>query len=73
MGAAGTVEALIVLLAMRHGWLPPTINLTTPDPDCDLDYVPLVARPAEIGVAMSNAFGFGGHNATVLFRRVDGT
>lgn len=73
MGAAGTVEALIVLLAMRHGWLPPTINLTTPDPDCDLDYVALVARPAEIGVAMSNAFGFGGHNATVLFRRVDGT
>jgi 3-oxoacyl-[acyl-carrier-protein] synthase II len=71
LGAAGAVEALIVLLAMREGQVPPTINLTTPDPECDLDYVPLTARPARVRVAMSNAFGFGGHNATVLFRQAN--
>jgi 3-oxoacyl-[acyl-carrier-protein] synthase II len=61
LGAAGVVEAIFALLAMRHGTLPPTINLTTPDPECDLDY--------EVHVTMSNSFGFGGHNATVLFRK----
>jgi len=68
LGAASALEAVITVLALWHNMLPPTINLTTPDPECDLDYVPLVARPAEIRVAMSNGFGFGGHNATVVFR-----
>ena len=65
------MEAVIVLLAMRHGLLPPTTNLTTAGPECDVDYVPLISRSAEIRVAMSNAFGFGGHNATVLLRWLD--
>jgi 3-oxoacyl-[acyl-carrier-protein] synthase II len=68
LGAASALEAVITVLALRHNLLPPTINLTTPDPDCDLDYVPLVARPAKVRVAMSNGFGFGGHNASVVFR-----
>lgn len=71
LGGASAVEAVITLMAMRHGVLPPTINLTTPDPECDLDYVPLVARPAQVRVAMSNGFGFGGHNACLVFRQVD--
>jgi 3-oxoacyl-[acyl-carrier-protein] synthase II len=70
MGAAGAVEAAFTLLAMRDGWLPPTINHEVPDPVCDLDYVPNVARPATVNVAMSNSFGFGGHNATLVFRRL---
>jgi 3-oxoacyl-[acyl-carrier-protein] synthase II len=69
LGAAGVVEAIVALMAMRHSTLPPTINLTTPDPECDLDYVPLVPRAADVHVTMSNSFGFGGHNATVLFRK----
>jgi 3-oxoacyl-[acyl-carrier-protein] synthase II len=71
MGAAGAIEAIFSLLAIRDQMLPPTMNQETPDPACDLDYVPNRARPANVNVALSNSFGFGGHNATVLFRRVE--
>jgi 3-oxoacyl-[acyl-carrier-protein] synthase II len=71
LGAAGGIEAVITLLAMQHGLLPPTINLEHPDPECDLDYVPNAARPADIRVAMSNSFGFGGHNSALVFRRFE--
>ena len=70
MGAAGAVEAVFCLLAMRDQILPPTINYETPDPFCDLDYVPNEARPARVNTVMSNSFGFGGHNATVIFQRM---
>jgi 3-oxoacyl-[acyl-carrier-protein] synthase II len=69
LGAAGGVEAVISLLALSRGILPPTINLEHPDPECDLDYVPNTARKAAVDVVMSNSFGFGGTNATVVFRR----
>ncbi|MGH2427271.1 MAG: beta-ketoacyl-ACP synthase II [Candidatus Limnocylindria bacterium] len=69
MGAGGGVEAIASILAIQHGCLPPTINYEHPDPECDLDYVPNTARAVEIDTAMSNSFGFGGHNATVIFRR----
>jgi len=68
-GAAGAVEAIATILALRDGVLPPTINQVTPDPECNLDYVPNEAREARIEVALSNGFGFGGHNAVVAFRR----
>ncbi len=71
-GAAGAVEAIITALAVFHGQVPPTINLREPDPECDLDYTPGKPRDREIGVAMSNAFGFGGHNSTLVFRRATG-
>jgi 3-oxoacyl-[acyl-carrier-protein] synthase II len=68
-GAAGAVEGVATVLAVRDGILPPTINQTDPDPACDLDYVPNQARKAAVEVAISNGFGFGGHNAVVVFRR----
>ncbi len=70
LGAAGGVEALFTVLAVYHGILPPTINYDTPDPGCDLDYVPNEARVQPINVAISNSFGFGGTNATVVFQKV---
>jgi 3-oxoacyl-[acyl-carrier-protein] synthase II len=69
LGAAGSIEAVITILAMQHGILPPTINLTHPDPECDLDYVPNQARKAVVKTAVSNSFGFGGHNSVLVFRR----
>jgi len=68
LGAAGGVEAIATSLALHHGVLPPTINYETPDPDCDLDYVPNQARKQQVEIAISNAFGFGGTNATLAFR-----
>ena len=73
LGAAGGVEALASVLALHTGWLPPTANLETPDPECTLDYVPKVARKADPRVALSNAFGFGGTNATLVFRKWEGS
>src|SRR5881397_1038802 len=70
-GAAGAIEAMMCVLAVRDGKLPPTMNYEHPDPVCDLDYVPNEERDAEVGVALSNAMGLGGHNACVLFGRVD--
>jgi len=72
LGAAGAVEAIATVKALETGVLPPTINYECPDPDCDLDYVPNVARTAHPQVALSNSFGFGGHNATLVFRCLEG-
>jgi len=69
LGAAGGIEAIATSLALHHGILPPTINYETPDPDCDLDYIPNQARKQDVDVALSNAFGFGGTNATLAFRK----
>ena len=69
IGAAGSIEALITLLAIQNDLLPPTINYVTPDPECDLDYVPNQARPGRIDTAISNSFGFGGHNVSLVLRR----
>jgi len=71
LGAAGGVEAIACALAIRDGMIPPTIGLTTPDPQCDLDYTPNKARAAKITVALSNSLGFGGQNASLLFRKVE--
>ena len=69
MGATGALEAIICVQAIREGKLPPTIHYSTPDPNCDLDYIPNTARDTKISVAMSNAFGFGGHNAVLVVRK----
>jgi 3-oxoacyl-[acyl-carrier-protein] synthase II len=69
LGAAGAVEAIFTILALQRGILPPTINYETPDPECDLDYIPNEARPQQVEIGVSNSFGFGGHNACVVFRR----
>jgi 3-oxoacyl-[acyl-carrier-protein] synthase II len=71
LGAAGAVEATFSILAVTHGVLPPTINYEDPDPECDLDYIPNESREADVRTAVSNSFGFGGHNATVVFRRFE--
>ena len=69
LGAAGGVEMIACALAIKHSIIPPTINYETPDPDCDLDYVPNVPRQQKIRVAASNALGFGGHNATLIVKK----
>ena len=69
LGAAGGVEAVFSVLTLMHQTVPPTINYETPDPDCDLDYVPNHARETNVDVVMSNSFGFGGANAVLLFKR----
>ncbi|MFC1950000.1 beta-ketoacyl-ACP synthase II [Chloroflexota bacterium] len=72
IGAAGAMEAGVCITAIQKGIIPPTINLNNPSPDCDLDYVPNKARQVEVNIAMSNSFGFGGHNSVLIFRKYDG-
>ena len=67
LGASGGAEAVICLRALADGIIPPTINLENPDPDCALDYTPVTAKRRELTLAMSNSFGFGGHNASIIF------
>lgn len=71
LGAAGGVEAIVTVLAIKEGIIPPTINYKHPDPECDLDYVPNQARQAKVRVALSNSLGFGGHNATICFKKFE--
>jgi len=71
LGAAGAIEAVISIMSILTGIIPPTINLRHPDPECDLDYVPNRARRVPVNVAMSNSMGFGGHNACLVFKRYD--
>jgi 3-oxoacyl-[acyl-carrier-protein] synthase II len=72
LGAAGAVETIICVLAIRDSRLPPTINYDHPDPECDLDYVPNVARERRVDVALTNSLGFGGHNSTLIVGRYEG-
>ncbi len=72
LGAAGGLEGVVCALVLERGVIPPTINYENPDPDCDLDYVPNVARAAEVRACLSNSFGFGGHNATLVFKKCGG-
>jgi 3-oxoacyl-[acyl-carrier-protein] synthase II len=67
MGAAGAVEAVFSIMALRNNFVPPTVNLENPDPECDLNYTPNVGVKRNIDVVMSNSFGFGGHNAVLIF------
>jgi 3-oxoacyl-[acyl-carrier-protein] synthase II len=69
IGGAGAIEAAICITTILNGIIPPTINLEHPDPECDLDYVPNVARKATVNTTLSNSFGFGGHNSVLIFRR----
>jgi 3-oxoacyl-[acyl-carrier-protein] synthase II len=71
LGAAGGIEAVLSILALQTGILPPTINLHHPDPDCDLDYVPNEARQKKVNVVMSNSMGFGGHNTCLIFKQYE--
>jgi len=73
LGAAGAVEAIVCAMTIREGTIPPTINYEVPDPECDLNYVPNTAIRKDVRVALSNTFGFGGHNASLLFKKADGT
>ena len=71
LGAAGGVESVLAVETIRRGMLPPTVNLEHPDPECDLDYVPLQARRAEVRTVMKDSFGFGGQNAVLIYRRFE--
>ena len=72
LGAAGAIEGLVCIKAIETGVIPPTINYTTPDPSCDLDYVPNQARQVKVTAALSNSFGFGGHNSVLVFQEFRG-
>jgi 3-oxoacyl-[acyl-carrier-protein] synthase II len=72
LGAAGGIEGVVSVLAIYNNLVPPTINLENPSPGCDLDYVPDHAREVEVNAALSNTFGFGGHNATIVFKKFNG-
>jgi 3-oxoacyl-[acyl-carrier-protein] synthase II len=72
LGAAGGVEAIYSIMALENGVLPPTINYTTPDPECDLDYVPNKARETKVDICLSNSFGFGGTNGVLVFKKFSG-
>jgi len=71
LGAAGGIEAVILALTLKNGVIAPTINLENPDPECDLDYVPNAARKSDVRTGLSNSFGFGGHNATIVMRKYE--
>jgi 3-oxoacyl-[acyl-carrier-protein] synthase II len=71
LGTAGAIEALVCVLVIQQGIIPPTINLSHPDPECDLDYVPNEARKRKVRVALSNSLGFGGHNSALIFKCFD--
>lgn len=68
LGASGAIETIITALAVKEKFLPPTINYKTPDPNCDLDYIPNIGRGVDINYGLSNSFGFGGHNATLVLK-----
>jgi 3-oxoacyl-[acyl-carrier-protein] synthase II len=72
LGAAGAVEMTACALALKHNIVPPTINLQNPDPECDLDYVPNVAREMTVNTIVNNSFGFGGHNSTIAAKKFNG-
>jgi 3-oxoacyl-[acyl-carrier-protein] synthase II len=71
LGAAGTIEMIMCVLALQHSIIPPTMNLHTPDPKCDLDYVPHTPRPASLSIVVNNSFGFGGHNASLVLKKYE--